>query len=196
MLKAIACGAWNCPGLPPSRRMPSPVPVQPSAMPAEATPSGGTGTHVFAAAVCRPVAAGIELVQLFLPEPSSEAAFLSVLQDELWATPGLATYNGSRFDLLDENRPFVGKQPLPPGRALYPEGATRQEIDAWLAAHPESRQALYDEHAVVRREPRCLGEGVQDVCEAAVLDHDALRAAGGARCVDDVGEVVVPGRRW
>jgi hypothetical protein len=61
--------------------------------------SGGTGTQVFAAAVCRPVAAGIELVQLFLPEPSAEAAFLSVLQDELWATPGLATYNGSRFDL-------------------------------------------------------------------------------------------------
>jgi hypothetical protein len=61
--------------------------------------SGGTGTQVFAAALCRPVAAGLELVQLFLPEPSAEAAFLSLLQEELWATPGLATYNGSRFDL-------------------------------------------------------------------------------------------------
>jgi hypothetical protein len=59
--------------------------------------------------------------------------------------------NGSRYDLLDENRPFVGKQPLPPGRALYPEGATRQEIEAYVAAHPAARKAIYDEHAVIRR---------------------------------------------
>ncbi len=61
--------------------------------------SGGTGTHVFAAAVCRPIRAGLELVQLFLPEPSAEAAFLSLLQEELGLSSGLATYNGSRFDL-------------------------------------------------------------------------------------------------
>jgi hypothetical protein len=61
--------------------------------------SGGTGTQVFAAAVCRPIRAGLELTQLFLPEPSAEAAFLSLLQEELGASPGLATYNGSRFDL-------------------------------------------------------------------------------------------------
>ena len=60
--------------------------------------------------------------------------------------------NGSRYDLLDENRPFVGKQPAPPGRALYPEGATRQEVDAWVAAHPAARGGIYDEHAVVRRQ--------------------------------------------
>jgi hypothetical protein len=60
--------------------------------------------------------------------------------------------NGSRYDLLDENRPFVGKQPLAPGRALYPEGATRQEIDAYVAAHPAARKAIYDEHAVIRRQ--------------------------------------------
>ncbi|HEV3455515.1 MAG TPA: Zn-dependent hydrolase [Thermoanaerobaculia bacterium] len=59
--------------------------------------------------------------------------------------------NGSRYDLLDENRPFVGKQPPPPGRALYPEGATRKEIEAYVAAHPAERDAIYDEHAVIRR---------------------------------------------
>lgn len=60
--------------------------------------------------------------------------------------------NGSRYDLLDENRPFVGRQPLAPGRALYPEGATRSEIDAYVAAHPAARGGIYDEHAVVRRQ--------------------------------------------
>src|SRR4029077_2122127 len=29
--------------------------------------------------------------------------------------------NGSRFDLLEENQPFVGNEPFPPGRALYPK---------------------------------------------------------------------------
>jgi hypothetical protein len=61
--------------------------------------SGGTGTQVFAAAVCRPVDCGLELIQLFLREPAGEAAFLSLLRDELAVSDGLATYNGSRFDL-------------------------------------------------------------------------------------------------
>jgi hypothetical protein len=73
------------------------------------------------------------------------AAALRALGRLLWI-------NGSRYDLVDENRPLVGRQPAPPGRALYPEGATRQEIDAYVAAHPAARNAIYDEHAVLRRE--------------------------------------------
>ncbi len=73
------------------------------------------------------------------------AGALRALRRLLWI-------NGSRYDLVDENRPLVGKQPAPPGRALYPEGATRQEIDAYIAAHPAARNAIYDEHAVLRRE--------------------------------------------
>ena len=77
--------------------------------------------------------------------PAPHTAALRALRRLLWI-------NGSRYDLLDENRPLVGKQPAPPGRALYPEGATRQEIDAYIAAHPAARNAIYDEHAVLRRE--------------------------------------------
>jgi hypothetical protein len=61
--------------------------------------AGGTGTQVFTAAVARPHANGIELVQLFLAEPSDEPAFLAALDAELRLTPGLATYNGASFDL-------------------------------------------------------------------------------------------------
>lgn len=61
--------------------------------------AGGTGTQVFAAAVCRPTAAGLELCQLFLPEPAAEAAFLHLLQQQLVCSAAVATYNGSRFDL-------------------------------------------------------------------------------------------------
>jgi hypothetical protein len=93
--------AWRLAEILPRGRVPGPVPPVPHGyLDTETTGlSGGTGTHVFAAAVCRPVDCGLELVQLFLPEPAGEAAFLSLLRDELAATPGLATYNGSRFDL-------------------------------------------------------------------------------------------------
>jgi uncharacterized protein len=61
--------------------------------------SGGAGTQVFVVAMCRPVPAGLELVQVFLADPAGEAAFLALVQDELARAGGLATYNGSRFDL-------------------------------------------------------------------------------------------------
>ncbi|HEY8759652.1 MAG TPA: ribonuclease H-like domain-containing protein, partial [Candidatus Dormibacteraeota bacterium] len=61
--------------------------------------AGGTGTQVFTAAVARPHPNGVELVQLFLAEPSDEPAFLAALDGELRLTPGLSTYNGLAFDL-------------------------------------------------------------------------------------------------
>jgi len=61
--------------------------------------AGGTGTQVFTAAIARPHANGVELVQLFLAEPSDEPAFLAALDAELRLSPGLSTYNGLAFDL-------------------------------------------------------------------------------------------------
>jgi hypothetical protein len=36
--------------------------------------------------------------------------------------------NGSRYDLIDELHPFVGNEPAPPGRALYPKGLSVAEV--------------------------------------------------------------------
>ena len=44
--------------------------------------------------------------------------------------------NGSRFDLIDDEKPFVGTGPMPPGRGLFPEDMTRAKFDAYVAAHP------------------------------------------------------------
>ena len=71
---------------------------------------------------------------------------------------------GSRWDLLDENAPFIGSQPMPPGHELYPHGLTRQQIESYAAAHPESKAALYDPRTVVRGTPDQL---------VAVPYHDA-----------------------
>ena len=57
--------------------------------------------------------------------------------------------NGSRFDQIKENEPFIGHEPMPPGRSLYPKGITRDEIEAYVKAHPNEKKPIYDERSVV-----------------------------------------------
>jgi len=57
--------------------------------------------------------------------------------------------NGSRFDLLNHNEPFIGSEPMSPGRSLLPKGVSRDEIEAYVKAHPKEKKAIYDERAVV-----------------------------------------------
>jgi len=68
--------------------------------------------------------------------------------------------NASRFDLLEENQPFVCTDaaaaanhgacpPMPPGRGFYPQGLTREQVEQYVAAHPAGKAAIYSEHTVV-----------------------------------------------
>jgi hypothetical protein len=57
---------------------------------------------------------------------------------------------GSRYDLIDENRPFLGEQPMPPGRDLYPHGLTRDRIEQYVKQHPEDKAAIYSPYTVVK----------------------------------------------
>jgi len=93
--------AWRFADMLAPGRLPGPAPDVPHAyLDTETTGlSGGTGTQVFAVAVCRPCAAGLELTQVFLADPAGEAGFLALVQEELARADGVATYNGSRFDL-------------------------------------------------------------------------------------------------
>jgi hypothetical protein len=58
--------------------------------------------------------------------------------------------NGARFDLIDENKPFVGAKPIAPGRNLYPEGLTRAAIEAYVKGHPAEKAAIYSPYTVLR----------------------------------------------
>lgn len=73
--------------------------------------------------------------------------------------------NGSRSDLLDENKPFVGTEPMP-GGALYPKDLTREEIESYAKAHPDQKEALYSPTTVIERQGGKL---------AAVPYHEAYR---------------------
>lgn len=59
--------------------------------------------------------------------------------------------NGGRYDLTHENKPFVGTQPMPPGRGMYPEDLTREELEKYVAAHPDQKDELYNPYTVTRR---------------------------------------------
>ena len=51
----------------------------------------------------------------------------------------LLMINGSRFDLIDGNRPFAGTDPYAPGGGLYPFRLTRADIESYAAKHPGKR---------------------------------------------------------
>jgi hypothetical protein len=74
--------------------------------------------------------------------------------------------NGGRWDLLDENRPFVGHEPMPPGHSFYPQGLTRREIENYIAAHPAAKAVIYGERTVVVRRGQAL---------ATIPYHEAYR---------------------
>ena len=111
--------------------------------------------------------------------------------------------NGGRFDLIDDNKPFVGTAPPPPGRGFFPWGMTPDEFNGYIAAHPDQKAALYNPYTIVRRKGDLL-EAVPyhvafaqflkpigaDLREAAALSDDPafanfLRLRADALLTDD-----------
>jgi hypothetical protein len=97
---------------------------------------------------------------------------------------------------LDNRREaFAPVSPVEPGKAVYPAGVTRAELDAWIEAHPDERAALFDGRRVVRRT-----EPAQVAADLAVLDrhpaldllHPGLRAALLARRAQSEGFHAIP----
>jgi hypothetical protein len=58
--------------------------------------------------------------------------------------------NASRFDLLDDNKPFVGTTPMPPGGGYYPQGLTREQIEQYVRQHPEKKAEIYSQTTIIR----------------------------------------------
>jgi hypothetical protein len=86
---------------------------------------------------------------------------------------------GGRWDLIDENRPFAGAPPMPPGHELYPHDMTRARIEQYVAQHPEDKAAIYDNYTVVkRRNDRLIGVPYKDEFKARLVPMaQALRDA-------------------
>src|SRR5712692_3509204 len=99
----------------------------------------------------------------------------------------LLMINGSRFDLIDENKPFAGSEPPAPGRALYPKGLTREQIEAYVTAHPEQKEAIYDPYTVLRWKGQRLEATLYHVEYKQVLEPAAKLLRQAADLSEDPG---------
>jgi hypothetical protein len=88
--------------------------------------------------------------------------------------------NGSRFDLIRNDAPFIGTEPWPPGRNLFPADLTHEELDRYVAAHPEQKAALYDSHTIVRRRGAALEPVPYNVAYRQWLEPMATLLRGAA----------------
>src|SRR5580704_8442857 len=62
--------------------------------------------------------------------------------------------NGSRFDLIDDDKPFVGTDPMPPGRGFFPGAPSTKlvalsEIEEFVRQVPDKRAAIYSPHSII-----------------------------------------------
>ena len=89
----------------------------------------------------------------------------------------LLMINGSRFDLIDENKPFAGSEPMPPGRAFYPKGLTRERIEPYVKEHPEKRPEIYSSYTVVQ----WRGNDLVGIPYREVYKHELDNAAKALR---------------
>ena len=86
--------------------------------------------------------------------------------------------------LTNAREPFLPVDPQVPARNVYPPDATRAEVDAFLAAHPEQRESLLGERTVVRRATADnLRQDLKMLQAHPVLDtlHPGLRESLQAR---------------
>ena len=60
--------------------------------------------------------------------------------------------NRGPWDRLKEDEPFIGTAKKPAGAAFYPPDLTKEEMEKYIAAHPDQKDALQGLFTVVRRE--------------------------------------------
>jgi hypothetical protein len=61
-------------------------------------------------------------------------------------------FQGPVATTLDNRRePFLPVEAAPPGKNVYPWGVKREEVEAFLGAHPEKRDSILDPRTVVKR---------------------------------------------
>ena len=80
--------------------------------------------------------------------------------------------NGSRFDLIEDDQPFVGTDPMPIGRGFY-NGMTKSDVEAYLKQNPNSRDAVYSPYTIAQ--PRSAAETSDFSTMAFVPYHVAFK---------------------
>ncbi len=93
--------------------------------------------------------------------------------------------NASRFDLIDENKPFVGTDAMPPGQGFYPVNLTREQVEQYVKQHPEQKAAIYDQFTIVRWHQGKLEAVPYRIAYRAFLEPAAKALRAAAQLSDD-----------
>jgi hypothetical protein len=80
--------------------------------------------------------------------------------------------NGSRFDLVNGDEPFVGTSPMPVGRGFYPQGLTRDQIEQYVKEHPDQQPEIYSPTTIIRSQ----GDQANGRSLVAIPYHIAYRS--------------------
>ena len=100
----------------------------------------------------------------------------------------LRTYlriNASRFDFIDQNMPFVGTEPAPPGRGFYPANLTRDQVEQYVKQHPEHKAAIYNQFTIVRWNEGKLEAVPYHIAFRSFLEPAASALQAAAKLSDD-----------
>jgi hypothetical protein len=93
--------------------------------------------------------------------------------------------NASRFDLIDENKPFVGTEAMPPGQGFYPANLTREQVEQYVKQHPDQKAAIYDQFTIVRWDHEKLEAVPYRIAFRAFLEPAAKALRAAAQLSDD-----------
>ena len=85
------------------------------------------------------------------PEGKVLFADLAVTDQQSEAAKIMLDANYGRWDRFDNFAPFMGSQPRPVGSFVFPADLTKEELDAYLAAHPDEKDVLLSPYTVVQR---------------------------------------------
>jgi hypothetical protein len=92
--------------------------------------------------------------------------------------------NGSRYDLLDDNKAFIG-EPYRPGRGFYPSSLTREQIEQYVKEHPDQKDAIYSGFTVIRQNGDKLEAIPYSVAYRSFLEPAANALNAAADLSDD-----------
>ena len=94
---------------------------------------------------------------------------------------------GSRYDLLAENKPFVGTEPMPPGRGFYPAGVTREQLEQYVKDHPDKKSEIYSGYTVIRQKGKEMESIPYHIAYRSFLEPAANELRQAAALSDDAG---------
>ena len=84
-------------------------------------------------------------------DPEGLKLYLALANDkdpESQAIRELLKINGGRFLQIEDNKPFIGTQPAPPGRGFYPPNETREDLEKRISNGSLDRSAVYSPYTM------------------------------------------------